>query len=95
MFFLSDSSRTAATSPTTIANQSVARRIPTAASDAVASATPFPSMLMYPADILSGRVDTGGAVLHVLVQVGWLAATVAAGQWLTRAGRRRLEVQGG
>jgi len=62
---------------------------------AVASATPFPSMLMYPADILSGRVDTGGAVLHVLVQVGWLAATVAAGQWLTRAGRRRLEVQGG
>jgi ABC-2 type transport system permease protein len=61
----------------------------------VASATPFPSMLMYPTDILSGRVGLGGAVVHVLVQLAWLGATVAAGQGLTRAGRRRLEVQGG
>jgi ABC-2 type transport system permease protein len=61
----------------------------------VASATPFPSMLMYPTDILSGRVDVNGGAVHVLVQLGWLVVTVAAGQWLTRAGRRRLEVQGG
>ena len=61
----------------------------------LASATPFPAMLMYPTDVLSGRVDGSGALVHVLVQVGWLLATVAAGQWLTRAGRRRLEVQGG
>lgn len=61
----------------------------------LASATPFPSMLMYPTDILSGRVDDLHAVLHVAAQLAWLVATVAAGQWLTRAGRRRLEVQGG
>jgi ABC-2 type transport system permease protein len=63
--------------------------------EAVAHATPFPAMLMYPTDILSGRVDLGGGLLHVAVQVLWLALTVAVGQVLTRAGRHRLEVQGG
>jgi ABC-2 type transport system permease protein len=57
----------------------------------VAVATPFPSIMMYPIDVLSGL---GGARL-VLAQVGWLAGVAAAGQVLTRAGRRRLEVQGG
>jgi ABC-2 type transport system permease protein len=47
--------------------------------------------MMYPIDVLSGL---GGARL-VLAQVGWLAGVAAAGQVLTRAGRRRLEVQGG
>ena len=61
----------------------------------LASVTPFPSMMMYPTDILSGRVDLAGGLVHVVVQVGWLAGTVAVGQLLTRAGRRRLEVQGG
>ncbi|WP_139978428.1 ABC transporter permease [Nocardioides litoris] len=60
-----------------------------------ASATPFPSMLMYPTDILSGRVDTTGALGHLAAQVGWLVVTLVAGQLLVRAGRRRLEVQGG
>lgn len=62
---------------------------------ALAEATPFPSMLMYPTDILSGRVDATEGLGLVLVQLGWLAATVLVGQLMTRAGRRRLEVQGG
>ena len=62
---------------------------------AVATATPFPSMMMYPVDVLSGRVDGLAAVGLVGLQVFWLALTVAAGQLATRAGRRRLEVQGG
>lgn len=62
---------------------------------ALASATPFPSMMMYPVDVLSGRVDGAGAVGLVAVQLLWLGLTVAAGQLATRAGRRRLEVQGG
>ena len=62
---------------------------------AVASATPFPSMLMYPVDILSGRVEGLGAVGLVGLQLLWLLLPVAAGQAATRAGRRRLEVQGG
>jgi ABC-2 type transport system permease protein len=62
---------------------------------AVATATPFPSMMMYPVDVLSGRVEGWEAAGLVGLQVGWLAVTVAAGQLATRAGRRRLEVQGG
>jgi ABC-2 type transport system permease protein len=61
----------------------------------VASLTPFPSMMMYPTDILSGRVDLLGGVGHVALQVLWLGVTLAAGQVLTRRGRRQLEVQGG
>lgn len=61
----------------------------------VATATPFPSMLMYPVDVLSGRVGGAAAVGLVALQVLWLGLTVTAGQLATRAGRRRLEVQGG
>lgn len=62
----------------------------------LASATPFPSMIMYPADLLSGRVGGPAATTgHLAAQVGWLVVTAAAGHALTRAGRRRLEVQGG
>ncbi|MCH1866668.1 ABC-2 family transporter protein [Nocardioides sp. CFH 31398] len=62
---------------------------------ATALATPFPSMLQFPVDVLSGRADHATAALLVVVQVGWLVAVAALGQALTRAGRRRLEVQGG
>ena len=62
---------------------------------AVATASPFPSMMMYPVDILSGRVEGLAALGLTGLQLGWLTATVAVGQVATRAGRRRLEVQGG
>jgi ABC-2 type transport system permease protein len=62
---------------------------------AVAEATPFPSIMMYPIDVLSGLGSAGTAAGLVLVQLAWLAGVAAAGQLLTRAGRRRLEVQGG
>jgi ABC-2 type transport system permease protein len=61
----------------------------------IAEATPFPSMMMYPIDIISGRVGTGTALVLLAAQLAWLAATGATGQAMTRAGRRRLEVQGG
>lgn len=61
----------------------------------LAQATPFPSMLMYPVDILSGRTQGTAALLLVAAQVGWLTVVLVAGHLLTRAGRRRLEVQGG
>lgn len=63
--------------------------------EAVAEATPFPSMLMYPVDIVSGRADVGESLLLIAVQLGWLAGVVLVGQVLTRAGRQHLEVQGG
>ncbi|XAS76394.1 ABC-2 family transporter protein [Dermatophilaceae bacterium Sec6.4] len=57
----------------------------------IATATPFPSMLQYPVDVLIGR---GGAGL-VLAQLGWLVVVGGTGHLLTESGRRRLEVQGG
>ncbi len=61
----------------------------------LARATPFPSMLMTPVDVLSGRVAGGAAVVAVGVSAAWLAGVALLGHVLTRAGRRRLEVQGG
>lgn len=62
---------------------------------AIANATPFPSMMMTPIDIISGRIDLSGSVAGIVVQIGWLALLAAAGHVLTRTGRRKLEVQGG
>jgi ABC-2 type transport system permease protein len=61
----------------------------------VAAATPFPSIMMYPVDVLSGIDGPAGGARLVLVQLAWLAGIATVGQLLTRAGRRRLEVQGG
>nr|WP_183321759.1 ABC-2 family transporter protein [Flexivirga oryzae] len=61
----------------------------------VAQATPFPSMMMYPIDVLTGRVTGAASYGLVCAQLGWLAVTLLAGHLLTVAGRRKLEVQGG
>lgn len=61
----------------------------------LAQATPFPSMLIYPVDVLSGRVHGLPALGIVAAQLGWLVLVGAAGFWMTRSGRRKLEVQGG
>jgi len=60
-----------------------------------AYATPFPSMMMFPVDVLSGRADLAGSLGRLAVQLAWLVAVGAIGQAMTRAGRRQLEVQGG
>lgn len=62
---------------------------------AVALATPFPSVLMTPIDVLSGRVVGLDALALVGVQVVWVLVVGAVGALLTHAGRRHLEVQGG
>ncbi|WP_446666176.1 ABC transporter permease [Flexivirga sp. B27] len=61
----------------------------------ITEATPFPSMLMYPIDVLTGRVTGAASYGLVAAQLAWLAVTLAAGHLLTVAGRRKLEVQGG
>ncbi|TWP34724.1 ABC transporter permease [Leekyejoonella antrihumi] len=62
---------------------------------AVAEVTPFPSMLMYPTNILSGRTTGVDTVALLAQQVFWLGVTVLVGHALTVRGRRKLEVQGG
>lgn len=61
----------------------------------VANATPFPSILQAPVDVLSGRVLGIDALQVVGVQLFWVVAIGALGRLLLRAGRRTLEVQGG
>ncbi|MEU8894798.1 ABC-2 family transporter protein [Nocardia sp. NPDC048505] len=61
----------------------------------VAHATPFPSILQTPIDILSGRVGGGESLTLVGVQVFWVVVVGAIGRILLAAGRHRLEVQGG
>lgn len=63
--------------------------------EAIALATPFPAVMMYPIDVLSGRTTGTDALWLLAVQAGWLALALAAGQVATRLGRRTLEVQGG
>lgn len=61
----------------------------------LAYCTPFPSILQFPINVISGH-DTGvDALLDVAMQVGWLVVTCLVGRTLTSAGRRKLVVQGG
>ncbi|MGN2640979.1 ABC transporter permease [Nocardia takedensis] len=60
-----------------------------------AHATPFPSILQAPIDILSGRVVGTEALTVVATQAVWIVLIGIAGRMLLAAGRRRLEVQGG
>lgn len=60
-----------------------------------AAATPFPSMLQAPVDVLSGRVAGWAAVQVVGTQIFWLLVVGALGRLLLAAGRQKLEVQGG
>jgi len=62
---------------------------------AIALSTPFPSIMMTPIDILSGRIGGLDAVAAMAVQVGWVLLIGLAGHLLLVAGQRKLEVQGG
>jgi ABC-2 type transport system permease protein len=62
---------------------------------AVAYATPFPSMLQTPVDLVTERSTGAGAVGLLAVQAGWAAVLLAAAVWVFGRGTRRLVVQGG
>jgi ABC-2 type transport system permease protein len=62
---------------------------------AVAYATPFPSMMQAPVDVVTERVTGAAAVGTLAMQAGWAAALLALGGWVFERGTRRLVVQGG
>jgi ABC-2 type transport system permease protein len=62
---------------------------------AVAAATPFPSLVQTPADLLTGHLVGAGALEAVGVQIAWLVVIVAAGRLTLRAAHRKLVIQGG
>ncbi len=62
---------------------------------ALARATPFPSMLQAPVDVLSGRVTGTAALTTVAVQGIWAAVTLGVGRVVLARATRKLVVQGG
>jgi ABC-2 type transport system permease protein len=62
----------------------------------LAAATPFPSMLQAPADVLTGRVTGAPALIGLLgTQLAWLIGMLTAGRLVQWLGTRRLVIQGG
>ncbi len=61
----------------------------------LARATPFPSMLQAPVDVLSGRATGWHSAEVVGTQALWLVAMLVAGRVVTARATRRLVVQGG
>jgi viologen exporter family transport system permease protein len=63
---------------------------------AVATATPFPSMLQTPADVLTGRLTAPAAVLEAVgVQILWLAVVMVSGRAVLARAARKMVIQGG
>jgi ABC-2 type transport system permease protein len=63
--------------------------------ETIAYATPFPSIMQTPIDVLSGRVTGADSVVVVLTQLAWVVAVAGVGRLLMARGLRKLEVQGG
>jgi ABC-2 type transport system permease protein len=61
----------------------------------VVLATPFPSLLQAPLDIVTERVSTVGQLSLVAIQAVWMGAILAAARLVQHAAQRRLVVQGG
>jgi ABC-2 type transport system permease protein len=62
---------------------------------AIAHATPFPSMLQAPVDVITGRVTGAAALTTMAVQAVWLVVTLALGRLLLHRATAKLVVQGG
>ncbi|ACQ81395.1 protein of unknown function DUF990 [Beutenbergia cavernae DSM 12333] len=61
----------------------------------IAAATPFPSMLQHPIDIVMGRAQGSAALALLGAQAAWAIGLLLAGRFLLTAGARKLVVQGG
>lgn len=61
----------------------------------IAYATPFPSLLQFPVDVLSGRVLGVNALVVVAMQAGWFVLLVVVTRWLMARAAQKLVVQGG
>lgn len=62
---------------------------------AIANATPFPSIIQTPIDVITGRAANADALALIGVQLAWLVAVLVVGRLVFAAGTRKLVVQGG
>lgn len=61
----------------------------------IATASPFPSIVQTPIDVITGRADGTAALGLITVQLIWLVVLLALGRLVFAAGTRKLVVQGG
>ena len=69
--------------------------LPRAAVVLLIAATPFPSLIQLPLDVLVERGPPGEQLMWLAVQAAWAAAILALCRWVQRCGERKLVVQGG
>ncbi len=69
--------------------------LPRAAAWSLIIATPFPSVIQLPLDILVERGALAEQASLLAVQAGWVVAMLALCRWVQRRGERKLVVQGG
>jgi ABC-2 type transport system permease protein len=69
--------------------------LPGAAALVVIVATPFPSIIQLPLDVLLERGSSTGQVGLLAIQAGWAVAMLTIGRQVQRRGERKLVVQGG
>jgi len=62
---------------------------------AVAYATPFPAIMQWPIDLVTGQASGWEALGIVAAQLGWAVALLALGRVVLGRATRRLVVQGG
>ena len=68
---------------------------PDAAATVLIVATPFPSIIQLPLDVLVERGPLGEQLALLAVQASWVAAMLTLCRWVQRRGERKLVVQGG
>jgi len=61
----------------------------------VAYATPFPAIIQWPIDLVTGQATGWAALGIVTAQLGWALALLGLGRLVLRRATRRLVVQGG
>jgi ABC-2 type transport system permease protein len=69
--------------------------LPKAVLAALYLATPFPSLLQVPLDVLVERHATGVTLASVAGQVGWAVVMIAIARLVQRRAERKLVIQGG
>jgi ABC-2 type transport system permease protein len=69
--------------------------LPDAAALALVVATPFPSIIQLPLDVLVERGAPAEQAARLAVQAGWAVAMLGLCQLVQRRGERRLVIQGG
>jgi len=69
--------------------------LPRAVTQCLVIATPFPSVIQLPLDVLVERGPPSEQALRLAVQAGWAVAVLALCRWVQWHGEKKLVVQGG